>query len=390
MTASVAGSALHVFLTAAQYESRFIKQARASLRAGEADRVILAAREAAGLPMTDEIAPGVLVQRVPLRSAGLPKSLPFQLLKGLEYRARVVGIARHERPAVVVAHSLPALAPALAAARAVRAPVLYDAHELETERNGLRGARQMFDRALEAKLIRQCAAVTVVSDSIADWYASRYRIARPTVVRNVPDIGGQSAAQTAAPLRQLLGLGPDAILHLYVGGLFRGRRVEQFIRVFEGLSSPHHLVFLGYGELDAEVQAAAKRSAHIHAVPAVAPDQVLGVVRDADVGLVGVEDVCLSYRYSLPNKLFEYLAAGVPVLAPRYPEIANFLGTSEGARLVGETDDDWRKAVLQSPAGWKALASAEVAALARAVRWEDEARKFVDVHRRVRLDGRVS
>jgi glycosyltransferase involved in cell wall biosynthesis len=82
-----------------------------------------------------------------------------------------------------------------------------------------------------------------------------------------------------------------------------------------------HVVFLGSGDV-ASVMAAASGCAKVHFHPAVPHDQVVRVIQSAQCGICLIEDLCLSLRFSLPNKLFEYAAAGVPVLASRLPEIA--------------------------------------------------------------------
>jgi glycosyltransferase involved in cell wall biosynthesis len=346
--------------------------------------VVLAARAVAGLPRQQGLGPRTRVERVPLRTASLPKGLGWQLLKGMEYRACVTAEARRLRPSVVVAHSLMALAPAVAAAASVGAPVIYDAHELETEKNGVTGLRQRFDRRLEATYIRRVAAVVCVSDSIADWYARRYGIPRPTVVRNVPDPSVQREVGVAHPLRERLGLGSDAQIFLYQGGFFRGRRLEQFVRVFANERGHRHLVMMGYGELEPELRDAAAQAPNVHVMPAVPPAEVLAHTRDADVGLVGVDDVCLSYRYSLPNKLFEFLAAGLPVLAPRFPEIERVVERFGCGRTVGESDAEWQAAVTAVPRDWRATTAAATAAASRSITWADEGARFVALHRAVR------
>jgi len=70
---------------------------------------------------------------------------------------------------------------------------------------------------------------------------------------------------------------------------------------------------------------------------AVAPERVLEAAGEADVGLVLIEPICLSYRMSLPNKLFEYVAAGVPVLGSDLPEIGRLIG-EHGIGLVAQPD----------------------------------------------------
>lgn len=383
------GASFHVFLTAALHESRFEKEAHSLLSSGEATEVVLAARAMPGLPNVQDVAKGICVERIALKSASLPKSLTWQVVKGIEFRSRVVSRARRVRPAVIVAHSLMALAPAIAAGDAVSAPVLYDAHELETEKNGVVGLRQAFDRRLEAALIRRVAGVVCVSDSIADWYANRYRIARPVVVRNVPDPSVQRAAATPHPLRQRLGLGPDAQIFLYQGGFFAGRRLEQFVRVFAAERGFRHLVLMGYGELGPELERAAATHSNIHVVPAVPPAEVLAHSADADVGLVGVDDACLSYRYSLPNKLFEFLGAGLPVIAPKFPEMERVIAAHGCGVTVGPSDADWRDAIAAVPRDWRAQLAAATAAAAASITWAEEGAKFVAAHRAVREEFRA-
>src|SRR5204862_484616 len=183
-------------------------------------------------------------------------------------------------------------------------------HELETETANNCGLRRLLSRRLERSLIRSCDSVVCVSDSIADWYAREYAISRPAVVRNIPDTRFHQAGE-AQNLRRRLHIPDGTLLFIYQGGLFRGRRVEQLIRVFESARQDRHLVFMGYGDLEELVKAAAARCGNIHFHPPVPPQEVLKHTAGADVGLIGVENVCLSYYYSLPNKLFEYLAAGI-------------------------------------------------------------------------------
>jgi len=122
-------------------------------------------------------------------------------LKYGEMVTREVLMARRIRPSIIQCHSLSSLPAAVLTRAAARTPLVYDARELETETNGLRGVNQVFARRLEKTLIRHCDAVLCVSDSIADWYAHEYRIPRPFVVRNIPDVRAQSAFAALEILR---------------------------------------------------------------------------------------------------------------------------------------------------------------------------------------------
>ena len=118
-----------------------MKEAASFLRAGLAERVILVAKWDPGLLQHQELAPGISVCRIKLAARCLPRRLPWQIFKEMEWRHRVVQLARELRPRTIFCHSVMPLRTAVAAKRATGAALVYDAHELETERIGFNGAR---------------------------------------------------------------------------------------------------------------------------------------------------------------------------------------------------------------------------------------------------------
>lgn len=350
---------------------------------GLVDEVVVAAKWEPGLLVHDKLSPNVRVVRIKMHSLELPKRRPYQVIKYLEWRRALLALAAEIKPKIVVAHSLGPLAACVSVKRRLGARLLYDAHELETERNGLGGVAKILDKWVERRLIRHCDAVTVVCDSIADWYERRYHRGRPVVVRNVPEVKGGRPDPNPHLWRGRFGIPADHLIFIYQGGLFRGRRIEQLLRVFAQAKPNRHIVFMGYGEMRMEVENAAIQFPNIHYLPAVKPDEVLRHTAGADVGLVGVENICLSYYYSLPNKLFEFLLAGLPSLMPNFPEMVRLTAGSGCGWVVTEDDAAWLEAV-------NALTPEQIAAGKAAARkagaelsWQREAARFNDVCRKL-------
>ena len=281
-----------------------------------------------GLPTDEAVAPTVRLTRI--RGASLGAPLGGVRVVGA-WGARVYRRFARQQVAAVSAQNLFLLPLAHALARRTGAVFAYNAHELETETVGSAGLRQRLQRVIERRYIRRADVVSVVNESIAQWYRDTYPGVDPVVVTNAP-----TGADGVIDLRAQLGIPKDALLYLHSGYLAPGRNIALILRAFTQVEDVH-VVFVGAGALLPEVKRAAATHPNIHHLPPVEPDQVLAMTRGADVALCLIESGCLSHRLSTPNKMMEAFAAGVPALCSPL---------AEARRYLGEQADTW---VLEDP-----------------------------------------
>ncbi len=197
--------------------------------------------------------------------------------------------------------------------------IVYDAHEYETETIGLSGFKKKMAQFLERKLIKKADAVIVVSNAIAQAYQGLYNIEKPFLILNTPNY---QHVKKQNLLRENLNIDKNKKLFLYQGGLSTGRGIEIILETFKNIQgSDNVVVFMGYGELQEEVQKHAQKYDNIYWHKAVSPEVLLNYTSSADYGISLIEDACLSYRYCLPNKMFEYAMAGLPVIVSNLPEM---------------------------------------------------------------------
>ena len=288
------------------------------------------------LPTDEAVAPTVHLTRIRGASLGAP-------LGGLRvvgaWGARVYRRFACERVGAVSAQNLFLLPLAHALARRTGAVFAYNAHELETETVGSAGLRQRLQRAIERRYIRRADVVSVVNESIAQWYREAYPGVDPVIVTNAP-----TGAEGVIDLRARLGIPEGALLYLHSGYLAPGRNIPLILRAFEQVTSAH-VVFVGSGALLPEVERAAASHPNIHHLPPVEPEQVLAMTRGADVALCLIESGCLSHRMSTPNKMMEAFAAGVPALCSPLAEARRYLGDQAPAWVLEDPERDLASAL---------------------------------------------
>lgn len=179
-------------------------------------------------------------------------------------------------------------------------------------------------KAIQHLYIRRADCVYTVSESIAQHLQKYFRLNTVHLMRNVP------RPQSLVPknsLRKHLDLPSDTKIVLHQGSLQQHRGGTAMVEAMRHTDDAV-LVFMGGGPLKPEIQRRVNESkldSKIRFMDPVPPDQLLSFTASADLGLTFLEDCCLNHRYALPNKLFEYLAAGIPVIASNLPEIAQVL-----------------------------------------------------------------
>ncbi len=277
---------------------------------------------------------------------------------------------------------LPAMAKA---ARAHGSKLVYDARELYPHAAGTAGKpwAKLFWYLLERRYARTADLVLTVNGTIANWMQRHYGIALPFVLPNVPP---RREVPRTSYLRSTFPVEEGHCLFLYQGLLSKGRGCELALQSIAAVPNAA-LVFLGDGPLKAQLEsqrASLNLETRVFFHDFVAPDDLLSVTASADVGLCLIEDVSLSYRYSLPNKLFEYLMAGVPVLGSHFPEITRVVkgyGVGRSSALTVSAVSEAMSALVQAPDDRALMASRTGSVFEDEFNWAQASERFITVYR---------
>lgn len=245
-----------------------------------------------------------------------------------------------------------------------------------------RPAVRHFWQTLERYFIRRSNAVFTVSDSIADHIATSYGITRPTVVHNVPPF--QSISPSTF-LRDSTGISYQKVVLLHQGQIQKDRGCTLLADAMRDVQRAE-LVFLGVGPLKKAVQHQVTQSGlddRVRFLDPVPPDALLPVTASADIGITLLEDTCLNHRFALPNKLFEYLMAGLPILASDLPEIR---GVVKGFDVGCTVDPNNRTALVDTlqhmvdAADARNTWSANSSQVFETFSWEKASQRFKDIY----------
>jgi len=269
------------------------------------------------------------------------------------------------------------------AARLGHARLIYDSRELYSSIAALRDRRQTqrFWSYVERKIVPRTDAVFTVNDALAESISNRYSISKPTALLNCPS---RQVVHRSGRLRTVLTIPPGSRILLYQGGLQQGRGIDIMLSVIKKVSGGV-LVLIGNGNLKSLTLEIIKREGldrKVFLLDAVPVSQLLEYTASADIGLCLIENFGASYYHSLPNKLFEYVAAGIPVVASNFPEIRHFVESNGVGLCVDPTSEhDVVKAIerlLTDTDLYRALVHHCIQTADRYT-WENESRKLREV-----------
>lgn len=271
------------------------------------------------------------------------KSLAWRFLVDHErfYLNLFLADGRRYPAEVVVAHDLPMLAVGRVLAAEFKARLVYDSHELYCEQEFSRSQQLSWAR-VERRHIHACDRVITVNPSIARELESRYGLPEVHVVLNAERVA--ELQERSRYLHDCFAIPYEQPVLLFQGGLSSGRNLTKLVEAMASLAAmPVHLVLLGDGRLMLRLQRlirVRKLSARVHLHPAVAQHDLLAITASADAGIIPYQAICLNNLYCTPNKLFEFVAAGLPILASDLPELRRLIVGHSIGQVFDLSDTD--------------------------------------------------
>lgn len=246
------------------------------------------------------------------------------------------------RPDVCWANDADTLRAAASAARSTGARLIYDSHEVIWDVPQLKRRWKWRWALVEATQIRRADAVSTVCDPIAELMARRYHISRPTVILNCPSLAESRAAtpSSESPLNEYRR--PGETIVLYPGNLAPYRGIEQVIDSMAYLPENVRFVILGHGAYRPVLEEYARKrrlSERVTFIQSVPSHEMLSWVAGADVGMVSHLRRGLNQEYVMPNKLFEFMHLGVPVVANDLPLVTPIVREVGFGEVVDITDE---------------------------------------------------
>ncbi|MEO8029815.1 MAG: glycosyltransferase [Gemmatimonadota bacterium] len=352
--------------------------------------VTLLALHEDGLPRSERVA-GFQVRRFALSTKRWSRRPAVQLIKYLECMVRMAWTGVRLRPSFVHANDLNSLPIGYCISRLTGAALVYDSHEYWAGCTAMRRFAPWVQRValrMERMIAKRARAVITVSPGIVDRLQPVFGSVPIHLVRNVPDRTTTRPATARAGIRASLGLKAETPLLLFQGYVVPGRGVEVVIAAMAQLPAPIHFAILGNGTARylSGLRVLAEQlgvAARVSFVPAVPSEELVEYARTADFGISPMRPGGISDALSLPNKVFEYLQSGLPVIHSGSDEVRRLLVPYDVGRWFAEGDATALASVIEGlladPDELRRLRRNCVRA-ASELQWENEQQRLLEAY----------
>jgi glycosyltransferase involved in cell wall biosynthesis len=249
-----------------------------------------------------------------------------------EFNLRLFFHLLFRRYTYILANDLDTLPACFFVSKLKNTALVYDSHELFSEGPELQGRKivQGFWRKLEDFFLPRIKKSFTVSQSIAEFYDAKYQN-KMGLIRNMP------LKQDVLEVDEV-GFPTKNNTILYQGVLNPGRGLKPMIKALHFIDNLD-LIIIGYGKVEEELKefVTQEKMAHrVHFLGRISRDKLFNYTKKATLGMVLEEPLGLSFQYSLPNKLFDYIHAEIPIIAGNLPEIIKIINTYKVGVLIDD------------------------------------------------------
>ncbi|MEE8585243.1 MAG: glycosyltransferase family 4 protein [Acidobacteriota bacterium] len=244
------------------------------------------------------------------------------------------------RPDAVHCHDVYTLSIGSACARKTGCRLVFDSHEIYEEQSLANRFDRLKNRRTQRRLGPKLDGFVTVNRSIAEWLASRHPHFPPAViVKNAAKMPDAELAYDGR-LHRAAQLGPDRRILLFQGGFARFRGLDTLLESAPLLPRGWCVVMMGWGQFETALRKIAAsvdpQGWSIRFVPGVPQAELIQWTAGAALGAIPYQNNCLNHWYCSPNKLWEYPAAGVPILASPFPELEKVVCGHNIGRLLSD------------------------------------------------------
>lgn len=224
-------------------------------------------------------------------------------------------LKKADQHTILLSNDLDTLLPNYMVSKKLNLPLVYDSHEIFTEMPSVNGRfTQNIWRSLESFIAPKLKFMMTASESYADWFHKTYGIERPVVVQNFPLKSGN-------PQDYSIVNSPKVII--YQGVINPSRGLDKLIPEMHKIENAE-LWIAGDGPKKKEFQELTKNLGlddKVKFIGKILPEKLREITQKADLGVSIEENNGLSYYFSMPNKISDYIQARIPVVVSDFPEM---------------------------------------------------------------------
>ena len=303
-----------------------------------------------------------------------------------EYNIRLLLYLLIRKADLIVANDLDTLPACWLSSRIKRTSLLYDAHEFFTDQAGLENRRlvRRFWRWLEGRMLPGVGYMSAVNESIAGLYEEEYGI-KPAVIRNL----SRYRERVQDPESPFIPYFADKKVVILQGtGINQNRGGEEAVLAMKNVEGVI-LVIAGDGLVVPDLKRMVESEnleEKVMFLPTLDYEDLMKMTSVADLGLSLDKPMSLNQIYSLPNKLFDYVQARVPVLTSDLPEIRRIVDTYQVGLVCGEVTPQAISRCIREAVHEKKLKSdlrENLDLAARELCWENEESRLIGLYSQV-------
>ena len=266
-------------------------------------------------------------------------------------------------------------------AKKLSIPLIYDSHEIYTEMPAIQGRfTQKIWRFLESKLIHSIPYRVTASSSYGDWFVQKYGIPKPIIVQNFPRKINERQQIDSSSIKTII----------YQGAINPSRGLDKIIPAMQNIENAQ-LLIVGIGPKLTEYQDLTCKfnlSEKVFFLGRKTPSELREITKKADVGISIEENLGLSYYYSLPNKISDYIQAKIPIVVSDFPEMRKVVQYYHAGEIIKDHSLQELSSKINSVLSkGKESYLPELENAANVLCWENEEDKILSLLQQVQIDN---